>query len=278
MWLPSPACAGEGAADAMSPIRFSAAARLTLAVAAAVALGGCATKSDIRDLQAELRALAQRQDSLIEELRRETLSTQDTLRTQTDQLFDFRGQVFREFQAIRQALATIEALAGENQRGIAGVRDQLANLRRPAGPAVPVTPSEGGEGGAVAGGVGGEPAALYRTAMEQLGRGSYATARVALEELLRAHPGHELAPDAHFYLAHILQEENRLESALEAFRKVQELFPTAARVPDALYRIGVIQFELGEEDEAVATLERVVNTYPGTTAAMAAQTKLDEIR
>ena len=93
-----------------------------------------ATKSDIRDLQTEiageLRTLAARQDSLMTLLRTEAMSTQDTLRNQSEQIFDFRGGITTQLNAIARSLTTLEALVGENQRGIAGVRDQLANLRR----------------------------------------------------------------------------------------------------------------------------------------------------
>ena len=219
-----------------------------------------------------------RQDSLLAQLRVEALSTQDTLRTQSDQLFDFRGQVFRELRAIRQSLTTLEAMVGENQRGITGVRDQMANLRRTpaAQPPAGMLGEEGGE--AIPGQVAGNADDLWANAMEQFNRGSTSTARRAFQQFLQAYPTHDKAPDAYFYLADILVREDQLEEAVAAFREVQELFPTAARVPDALYRIALIQIELGNEDDAEQTLERIVNTYPGTGVALLAQDKLDEIR
>ena len=255
----------------------STAARLLAMAAAAFMLGGCATKGDLRDLQAELRSLAMRQDSLLVQLRMEALSTQDTLRTQTDQLFDFRGQVVQQLRQIDQSLTTIEQMVGENQRGIVGVRDQLANMRR-----VPITtpvtnPEEGGE--AVSPQVAAsDPEDLYTTAMEVYQRGSTSTARAAFNQFLQQFPTHSLAPSVHYYLADILVQENRLEDALAAFQEVQELFPTSDRVPDAQYRIALLFILEGDEDEAQQLLERIINTYPGTTAAMAAETKLEEIR
>jgi tol-pal system protein YbgF len=260
----------------MNRSRRSVAIRLSVSIAAAVVLTGCATKGDIRDMQMELRALAQRQDSLLVQLRMQALSTQDTLRTQSDQLFDFRGQVFQQLRAIAQGLTTLEAMVGENQRGIAGVRDQMANLRRTPTTTRPPTGEEGTE--AVGGGVGGSAEDLYANAMEQFNRGSTSTARLAFEQFLQAYPTHSLAPDAHFYLADILVQEDRLEEAIDAFREVQELFPTAARVPDALYRIALVHIEMGNAADAEETLERIVNTYPGTGLALLAQDKLDEIR
>lgn len=246
--------------------------RALLALAASLSLGGCATKGDLRNVQLEIRALAARQDSLMNELRRDARSTQDTLRGQSLQLYDFRGEIFRNLRGINESLTRLEALAGENQRGIAGIRDQMANVRRGGGVA---------EGPVAAGA--GEPAAgdaesLYNTAVSLFNRGSLATARSAFQQFLQAFPGHRLAPDAHFYLADILVQENRVEDAMDAFLEIPQLFPTATKVPDAMYRTALLQIQLGRRADARATLERVVNTYPNSGVATLAREKLREIR
>ena len=178
------------------------AARVLLTMAAVAVLGGCATKGDLRDLQTEIRSLAMRQDSLIAELRRETMSTQDTLRETTDQLFNFRGDISRQLREISQSLATLEALVGENQRALVGVRDQLANMRRAPGGGGAVDPMAGGGDpmsgpreageGTLAGGA----EQTYNAAVSQFNRGSLSTARLAFQQFLEAYPNHRLAPDA----------------------------------------------------------------------------------
>ena len=50
------------------------------------------------------------------------------------------------------------------------------------------------------------------------------------------------------HLADILVQENRLEDALSGFQDIAQLFPTAAKVPDSLYRVALIQIELGNTD------------------------------
>ena len=255
----------------------SVAARVVLTMAAAVTLGSCATKGDLRDLQTEIRSMSARQDTLLAQLRMQASSTQDSVRTQSDQIFDFRGEITRQLRDIGQALATIEALAGQNQRAIAGVRDQMANLRR-AERSSQSSPTDEAQTVLVQGGGGGDPEALYRTAVDQMGRGSLNTARAAFEEFLARHPNHELAPDAHFNVADVMYQQENFEQALEAFQEIQERFPTATRVPDAMYRIALIQIEMDDLEAAEETLQRIVNTYPGTITAELAGDKLDEIR
>lgn len=264
-------------------------ARSWLLGAAALALAGCATKGDIRALQtelmAELQSLAARQDSLLAELRMEALSTQDTLRTQSDQIFDFRGEITRQLQAIAQAQLRLEAIAGENQRGIASVRDQLANIRRlPGGPVQqPQQPQPADSAQSLPAnpeavpGTGGNAEQLWGVAREQHQRGSYSTAQRAYEQFLEEYPSHALAPDARFYRADILTQQDRPEDALEAFQEIQTLYPTAARVPDALYRAAILQREMGDTDAAKATLQRIIATYPDAAIAMLARDLLAEI-
>ena len=254
----------------------SVAARVVLTMAAAVTLGSCATKGDLRNLRIEIRMLAARQDTLLAQLRIETLSTQDSVRTQSDQIFDFRGEITRQLRDIARTLGTLEAMVGQNQQAIAGVRDQVANLRqserRPPPRAVDDPTRALVQGG------GGDPEELYRAAQQQLGRGSLNTARAAFEEFVSRYPNHEFAPDALYFLADILVQQENFADALEAFREVQRRFPTASRVPDSLYRIAMIQIEMDDLDEAEQTLQRIVNTYPETLTAELAADKLDEIR
>ena len=260
----------------MRGIALSLVVRVPMMVAIIV-LGGCATKSDIRDLQvelqAELRVLAERQAALIAQLQAEVRSTRDTLHNQSIQLFDFRGEITQQLRGISEGLATLEVLVGENQRAITGVRGQLTSQRSTSATATPgVLDSTG-----MVAGAGGGADQLYRTAAEQFGRGSLNTARMAFRQFVESYPNHVLAPEAHFSLADILYQQEDFDAALDAFREIQSRFPTAAKVPDALYRIALIQIEMDEIDSAVDTLERITNTYPGSVIAEIAADKLEEI-
>lgn len=256
--------------------------RVLLALAVAFVSAGCAMKGDIRTLQEELRTITARQDSLLRQLRAETLQTQDTLRTQTDQMFDFRGDIARRLQQIEQSLTRLEAIAGENQRGMAAVRDQLANLRRTPGGAMPTggrsdtTMVVRGESESLVGGAGNADE-LYAAAQTQLDRGSLSSASRAFQQFIEEHPNDPRVPDAHFFLADILAQQNRPEEALAAFQEIQQLFPTASRVPDALYRIALLHEEMGNIEEAKAVLERIMNTYPDAVVSMLARERLREI-
>ncbi len=252
-----------------------------MALAVAVVSGGCAMKGDIRTLQEELRTVAARQDSLITMLAIETQQTQDTLRTQSNQMFDFRGDIARRLQQIEQSLTRLEAIAGENQRGMAAIRDQLANLRRGGMSTTPV-PSGGGDsssGGSesLIGGSSGNADQLWTAATQQRNRGSVNSAIRAYEQFIAEHPDDPRGADAYYWLGDLISQQDRPEDALERFQQIQQLFPTSTRVPEALYRIALLHEELGDIDEAKAVLERIMNTYPDAGVTALAREKLAEI-
>jgi tol-pal system protein YbgF len=257
--------------------------RITRAAATAAALlisGGCATKGDLRAVRLEMQGLAARQDSLLAVLERQSAVTQDTLRRQNDQLFEIRGDVARQLQRILDELATLTELAGQNQRSIAALRDQMERLTRGGTVAQGPGPGAGPGPDQLTGQVPGSGNAeqMYNAAAALHTRGSLTTAQAAFEDFLSEFGSHELAPDAHFQLGSILEERDELEDAVEAFEKIPELFPTHPRVPDALYRIGLLQLALDDEDEAVRSFERVVNSYPNSDVAGLAREQLRELR
>lgn len=259
----------------MRNVIFSSARRTLVLLAAVVSVSACATKQDIRDMQAavtdELRRVAAAQDSLREELSRQSAQAQDST---SRELTDIRGDLLMTLSRIDRRLGQIEELVGQNSLNISTMRDQVESIRRSGVPeAAPQV--ERGQG-ALSSGTG-EADALYNAAMSQFNRGSLSAARAAFQQFLTQYPSHELAPDAHYYLADVMVQEEQLEDAIDAFQQIGTLFPSSDRVPDALYRIGVLHIDMGNDDQAREVLERVVNTYPDHRAALAAQDRLNAL-
>ena len=195
-------------------------------------------------------------------------------------MFDLRGDLNRQLQQISQSLVRLEAIAGQNQQGLVAVRDQLANIRRTGGMTAGATMGGdpvGTPGGESLIGGPGNPEELWSVAQEQYQRQSFSSATAAFQQFIEEHPNDPRVPDAHFFLADILDLQDRPEDALAAFQEVQQLFPTHERVPAALFRMARLQIDMGDEDEARLTLERIVNTYPDDPMAMIARDLLEEL-
>ena len=118
----------------------------------------------------------------------------------------------------------------------------------------------------------------FNTARTMFQRGQLGTARMAFRNFLQRYPSDALVPDAHYFLADILVQEEKPEEAVHAFLEIPTLFPTSDRAAEAYYRVGVIYMSQNDMDDAIAYLVRVVETYPGSESAAAAQDRLDEIR
>ena len=273
-----------------SPIAWARSAQLRprafgggglLIILLALGLSGCATKRDLKDLSTEIRTLTARQDSAFIRLAALTLEGQDSLsRDQYEAMVQLRGEVNMRFLGIEEQLITLQELTGQSQRNIAALRDQFETRRNQlAAPPLVVQDSAAGEimGEEIIGPTVGGADEIYNAALTQHRRGSNSTARLAFERFLTAYPNHSMAPHAKYYLADILAQENRLDEAIDAFLEITELFPTAERVPFALYRVGILYIELEDLDQARSYLERVVNTYPDSGAALVARERLEEI-
>jgi tol-pal system protein YbgF len=247
-------------------------------------LSGCATKRDLRDLQDTVAALGAQQEVALGELQRLNMAVQDTLRGQSDALFESRGEILRRLREIEQQLITLRELTGQNQRALATLRDLLES-RRPTSLQPLQTDTEPGQAvnpefaPATPPVTSASEAALdtYNAGVRAFNRGSITTARRAFQQFLQDYPSDPLAPEAHYYLADLLYQENRLEEAIQAFLRIPELFPAAQKVPDALYRVGVIYIELEQLDNARQYLRRVVDSYPDSDAATLAAERLSEI-
>lgn len=255
-------------------------ARGPLVLLAVLLFSGCATKGDLRDLQTEVRSLTARQDSLLMELRAQSLATQDTLRTTSNQLFDIRGQVVQLLRQIQSDQESLREMVREMQRSMVTMRDQLASSRRGGGVLPGPGSTTGGvmPGGRATGGAAEDPVALYNAAVEQYQAQRYTAARTGFELFLDSYPDDpELTPFALFYLAETLVQQEEREAAVERYREVRERYPASDAVPEALYRMGLTFIELDREDEARDALERVVNTWPDSDAATLARVTLEEL-
>lgn len=267
-----------------------------LALPAALVLGGCAGKGDLREMEqtlvAEFREIEAGQDSLrreLDALRRQLL---EGLESREGQAFAGRGELLNRLAEIQRELGRVAALAGQNQRLLARLEEQGRTARRAPGEVTGGAPDDTaaagtgatGAGGAVEGEAGGgqttgdvDPRALYQAALQQFRRGSYGTARGGLQAFLSRHPDHELAPDAQFYVAETWAEEGEARRALDAYGRVVELFPDSPRAASALYKSGLAELERGNVGDARVFFRRVVNGYPDSDEATLARDQLDRI-
>ncbi|ROO25860.1 hypothetical protein SAOR_11820 [Salinisphaera orenii MK-B5] len=117
----------------------------------------------------------------------------------------------------------------------------------------------------------------YTAAFDELKNGKYDAAISGFEDFLDAHPESRYSDNAWYWLGEANYVKRNYDAALEAFRTVVNRFKASDKVAGSLYKIGVIQDEQGEADNARGTLQRVIDQYPDDNAAELARKRLDAI-
>ena len=121
------------------------------------------------------------------------------------------------------------------------------------------------------------PEARYGRAFDALKAANYPAAISGMRDFLAAHPDHELAGNAQYWLGEAYYVTRDYENAAAAFSGVGERWPQSSKAPDAMLKLGYAQFELKRLAAAKQTLSQVGARYPGTEAARLAQERLRRI-
>lgn len=117
----------------------------------------------------------------------------------------------------------------------------------------------------------------YQTAYETLRNGHNAQAVKMFQDLLKDFPAGEFADNSQYWLAEAYKINREFDAARAAFNKVVSQYPNSSKVPDALLKLGYIEFDLQNTAKARDYLTRVTTSYPGTTAAHLAEKKLAQM-
>lgn len=234
----------------------------------ALTAAGCATKRDVRTLQEEMAALERQQQATLQALEQQTRMLLDTLNRGFDVQRDLRGETSHRFGQLEQNLSRLEEMINQTQLVVAQLLERLDR-----GPSLP--PARGGDPSV---GPPGAAEELYQQGMQFLQSGSYATARMAFEQIVQNHPDDPRAADAQYGLAEAFAGEGDAERAIEAFQVVERNWPRSPRAPTALLRAGIVAQENGQSEQARQFYEQVRQRYPNTDEFQEAQRRLRTLR
>ena len=129
--------------------------------------------------------------------------------------------------------------------------------------------------GAAAGATGSEsPEELYRAAYEDYMRGNYQLAADGFAEYRRRWPSTELSDNALYWIGECLDAQDETEEALAIFNQVLEEYPASDKAPAAQLKKGLLYLKLGDKGQGVLNLQYVVYEHPGTREADLARERL----
>ncbi len=244
---------------------------LALVALAAVTLGGCALKGDVRRVEGqllELRTETARADSAravaLDEVIGLLQALLDSVGALQSRLTSFQGDMRSDLTEVQRQLVQVQELTGQGQQRLTELRAQLDQRLRE-------TPAAGAPGDSGVQDIGAQD--LFDVSLQQLRRGSPGTARAGFQKFIEDYPGHVLAGDAWFFLGESWEDANG-DSAAVAYDQVVQRFPDSRRAPTALYRLGLISERKGDRRAAEVYYSRVIAGYPRSEEAQLARAKL----
>jgi tol-pal system protein YbgF len=102
----------------------------------------------------------------------------------------------------------------------------------------------------------------------------------AMTRFLRNYPDSKYAGNAYYWLGegYLALPDADLERARQSFMQVQTGYPTHSKVPDAIFKTGVVYHMLGDVPKAMEYFDKVQREFPGSAAAQLAKSYAAELR
>jgi tol-pal system protein YbgF len=265
---------------------------IVLLLPALAILAACTSSEEMALLHREItdvqRAVEGLQTEVIDksDLRAMEQSMQDltakNLRSNAD-LAQKVGELQEQIEALYASLeVTTRKLQDISQELAAGRAPSTALTGLP--PVTAAEPVAGGEDSGLAGpaalpggGGGSTPDELYRSAYEDYMRGNYDLAADGFAEYLRRYPGTELTDNALYWIGECQDAGNQREAALATFTRVLDEYPSSDKAAAAQLKKGLIYLKMGDQGQGVVNLQYVVYEHPGTREAELAREQLKSL-
>tara|TARA_B100001245_G_scaffold37600_1_gene24195 strand:+ start:6504 stop:7166 length:663 start_codon:yes stop_codon:yes gene_type:complete len=116
---------------------------------------------------------------------------------------------------------------------------------------------------------------LYKGALELFEASRYAEALESFRELIISYPEGTYSADAYFWSGELYLVQQLFEDAREHYLVVVEKFIDHPRVADSLFKLGVLERALMNDQIANSYFSRVISEYPDTGAAELAKKSIE---
>lgn len=119
----------------------------------------------------------------------------------------------------------------------------------------------------------------YRSAKQKVDSKEYNAAIAEFTLYLEFFPAGKYVPQAHYWLGelYMVLEIPEYDNARTHFETVIKTFPDHAKVPDCLYKIGLIQKTQNKTDDAKLTFSKLIKDFPKSATASLAKTQLESL-
>ena len=254
-------------------------------------LVACSSSEDMALLHREITDVQRSVDRLQAEVLDQTdlQSMEQSMQDMTNKNLRSNADLALRVEELQEQIEALHASLEVTTRRLQTISQELATGRSQSGagvvlPPVTVDPNAtsagtaGSEPGAMAAGAvaGGSasPDELYRSAYEDYMRGNYDLAADGFAEYRRRWPNTELTDNALYWIGECYDAQEKPQEALDTFTKVLEDYPTSDKAAAAQLKKGLIYLKMGDQGQGVVNLQYVVYEHPGTREADLAREQL----
>lgn len=121
------------------------------------------------------------------------------------------------------------------------------------------------------------PDVLYNNGLRDYNAGKNDIASQEFSDYIKFYPNTDLAGNSHFYLAEIEFRQANYPQAIKDYDAVIQDFPAGNKAPSAQLKRGYSLIELGQKNDGIAELRRVIQRYPRSNEALQAREKLQQL-
>jgi tol-pal system protein YbgF len=267
---------------------------LMASLLAVVSLAACSSSSeDMALLHREITDVQRSVDTLQTEVidQSDLRAMKKSMQDLTNQNLRSNADLAQRVVALQEQIEALHASLELTTRRLQQISQELAAAQGmgTAGAVLPpVSAASTGDGGAGTAGAFAAGAAvssrgtagpeeLYRSAYEDYMRGNYDLARDGFSDYLRRWPNTELSDNAQYWIGECYDAQDQPQEALDAFSKVLEDYPTSDKAAAAQLKKGLIYLKMGDQGQGVVNLQYVVYEHPGTREADLAREQLKSL-
>jgi len=118
---------------------------------------------------------------------------------------------------------------------------------------------------------------IFSEAYNDLVQGNVDMAIEGFAAFLRNFPTNERADDAQYYIGEAYYNSKKYPEAITAFQKVVTDYAAGSKVPSGLYKLGKAKLAEGQSESAVEDFKKLIQLYPTATEAGLARGELERM-
>ncbi|MDC0185571.1 tol-pal system protein YbgF [Gammaproteobacteria bacterium] len=118
----------------------------------------------------------------------------------------------------------------------------------------------------------------YQKAFDLIKVGEYLAAEESLSIFIDLYSDTGFIDDAIYWLGESFYAQKKYNKALKEFQKITKEYPNSEKLVEAILKTGFTQFELGDVEKSIKTLNQLIKSYPDSSSSRLAKEKLNSIK